>query len=427
MRLTDMSDRLPSKTVLDSGVRVLSEFIPEVRSVSLGIWIDAGSRDEDDREVGLTHLIEHLLFKGTPGMKAKDIAEAFDHIGADLNAATGKEHTSIYSRVLEEYLPRAVEITLDMVLDPLLDPNDIDSERQVVLEEIAMHLDSPDELVHDYLAQIMWGEHPVGHMVLGDTKVVKGVERGTLVDFYRDRYVGSRILVAAAGAVEHEKLCEMIRVRTDLLPIGTPVTRDDSLEKPLAGSRVIYKDTEQANICIGSRGLRRGHPDRFALAVLDNVLGGSMSSRLFQKIREERGLAYSIYSYTGMMLGMGMVGIYCGTNPSQAQKVIELIEEILLGVKEKGLKTEELERAKNHIKGALLISMEDSGNRMNRLAKTELAESEHLTIDDIVDRVESVDSPDIDRVFGDTWCGAGASLAVVGPLEEGSVGLSGRI
>jgi predicted Zn-dependent peptidase len=264
-------------------------------------------------------------------------------------------------------------------------------------------------------------------MVLGDTKVVKGVERGTLVNFYRDRYVGSRILVAAAGAVEHEKLCEMIRVRTDLLPIGTPVTRDDSLEKPLAGSRVIYKDTEQANICIGSRGLRRGHPDRFALAVLDNVLGGSMSSRLFQKIREERGLAYSIYSYTGMMLGMGMVGIYCGTNPSQAQKVIELIEEILLGVKEKGLKTEELERAKNHIKGALLISMEDSGNRMNRLAKTELAESEHLTIDDIVDRVESVDSPDIDRVFGDTWCGAGASLAVVGPLEEGSVGLSGRI
>jgi predicted Zn-dependent peptidase len=422
-----MTDRPPSKTVLESGIKVLSEFIPEVRSVSLGIWIDAGSRDEDDREVGLTHLLEHILFKGTPRMNAKEIAEAFDHIGADLNASTGKEHTSIYSRVLGEYLPKAVEITIDMVLDPLMDPKDIDSERQVVLEEIAMHLDSPDELVHDYLAQTMWGKHPAGHMVLGDTKVVMGVERRSLLDFHKDRYVGSRMLVAAAGAVEHDELCEMIRVLTDSLSDGTPVIRDDSLEKPLAGSCVIHKDTEQANICIGSRGLRRGHPDRFALAVLDNVLGGSMSSRLFQKIREERGLAYSIYSYTGMMIGMGMVGIYCGTQPSQAQQVIELIEEILLAVKENGLRPEEIERAKKHIKGSLLISMEDSGNRMNRVAKTELSESEHLTIDDIVDRVERVESLDIERVFSNTWCGAGASLAVVGPLDEGSVGLSGRM
>jgi predicted Zn-dependent peptidase len=184
-----MSDRLPSKTVLESGIRVLSEFIPEVRSVSLGIWIDAGSRDEGEGEVGLTHLLEHLLFKGTRGMNAKEIAEAFDHMGADLNAATGKEHTSIYSRVLEEYLPRAVEITIDMVLHPLLDPNDIESERQVVLEEISMHLDSPDELVHDYLAQVMWGGHPVGHMVLGDTKVIRGVKPETLADFHRDRYI----------------------------------------------------------------------------------------------------------------------------------------------------------------------------------------------------------------------------------------------
>jgi predicted Zn-dependent peptidase len=422
-----MPERLPSKTELESGVRVLSEFIPEVRSVSLGIWIDTGSRDEDDGEVGLTHLLEHLLFKGTPRMNAKEIAEAFDHMGADLNAATGKEQTSVYSRALEEYLPKAVEIILDMVLDPLLDPKDIDSERQVVLEEIAMHLDSPDELVHDYLAQLMWGEHPAGHMVLGDTNVIRAVERDSLAKFHEDRYVASRILVAAAGAVEHDRLCEMINARTGSITAGTSAVRDDSLEKPLSRSLVFYKDTEQANICVGSRGLNRGHPDRFALAVLDNILGGSMSSRLFQKIREEQGLAYSIYSYTGMMLGMGMVGVYCGTHPTQAQKVIELIEEVLLGIKEDGLEPDEVERAKNHIKGALLISMEDSGNRMNRMAKTELAESEHLTVDEIVERVESVDSGDIDRVFEETWGGARASLAVIGPLEEGSVGLSGRI
>ncbi|MCJ7745116.1 MAG: insulinase family protein [Actinobacteria bacterium] len=427
MILTTMTHRLPTKTVLDSGVRVLSEHIPEVRSVSLGIWIDTGSRDENDGEVGLTHLLEHLLFKGTPGMNARDIAEAFDYMGADLNGATGKEHTSVYSRVLEEYLPRAVEITFSMVRNPLLDHKDIDSERQVVLEEIAMHLDSPDELVHDYLSQVMWGEHPAGHMVLGDTKVIKNVERDSVVKFYGDRYVGSRILVAAAGAVEHDRLCEIIQDRTDSLQIGAPAVRDDSLERPLSGSRVIYKDTEQVNICIGSRGLHRGHPDRFALAVLDNILGGSMSSRLFQTIREERGLAYSIYSYTGMMLGMGMVGIYCGTHPSQAQKVIELIEEVLSGIKENGLKPDEVERAKNHIKGALLISMEDSGNRMNRMTKAEFAESEHLTIDEIVKRVERVGSSDIDRVFEDTWGSVGASLAVVGPLEDGSVGLSGSI
>ena len=422
-----MPNHLPRKTVLDSGLRVLSEHIQEVRSISLGIWIDAGSRDERDREIGLTHLLEHLLFKGTSDMNSREIAEAFDHMGADLNAATGKEHTSIYSRVLEEYLPRAVEITLSMVLDPSLDPRDIDSERQVVLEEIAMHLDSPDELVHDYLSQVMWGSHPAGHMVLGDTNVIKGTERGSLVDFHRDRYVGSRILVSAAGAVEHDKLCEIIRNRTRSLQTGAPAVRNDSLEKPLSGSMVIYKETEQANICIGSRGLPRGHPDRFALALLDNILGGSMSSRLFQTIREEQGLAYSIYSYTGMMLGMGMVGIYCGTHPSQAPKVIELIEEVLSGIKKNGLRADEVERAKNHIKGALLISMEDSGNRMNKMAKSEFAESQHLTIDEVVRLVEEVSSSDIDRVFKDTWGSVSASLAVVGPLEDGSVGLSGRI
>lgn len=418
---------LPLRTKLSSGVRVLSEPIPEVRSVSLGIWIDTGSRDEDEREVGLTHLLEHLLFKGTPKMGARDIAEAFDYMGADLNAATGKEHTSVYSRFLEEHLPRAVDITLDMVLDPLLDANDIDSERQVVLEEIAMHLDSPDALVHDYLARLMWGDHPSGHMVLGDTEVIKGVDRGSLVGFYGRRYVSSRILIAAAGAIDHDRLCEMIQARTDSIPVGSPAVRDDSLEKPLSASRIFSKDTEQAHICIGSRGLPRGHTDRFALAVMDNVLGGSMSSRLFQKIREELGLAYSIYSYTGMMLGMGMVGIYCGTHPSQAQRVIELIEEILVSIRKDGIEPDEVERAKNHIKGALLISMEDSGNRMNRMAKTELAGDNHLTIDEIVEQVERVDSRGIDRVFGDTWGGAGASLAVIGPLEEGSVGLSGKI
>lgn len=412
---------------MDSGVRVLTESVPGVRSISLGIWIDSGSRDEAAGERGLTHFLEHLIFKGTPSMGARQISEAFDNMGADINAVTGKEHSSVYSRVIDEYLPRAVEIIMDMIENPLLDPKEIDSERQVVLEEIAMHADSPDELVHDYLAKIMWGDHPLGHMVLGESGVIRTVHQDSLDAYHGERYVATRTVVAAAGAVDHRQICGLISDKIGLLPVGEPAVRDDALSTPFSANQIIKKETEQAHICMGSKGLPRAHPDRFALAVMDNILGGSMSSRLFQHIREERGLAYSIYSYNGMFIGMGMVGIYCGTHPSQAQKVINLIEDELVKVRMSGFTSREMDRSKNHIKGSLIISNEDSGSRMSRIAKAELSGREHLTIDEIVERVERVSLEDLDRVFEESWGGAGVSLAVIGPFDEGTLNMSGRI
>ena len=415
------------RTTLDSGVRVLTERMPGARSVSLGIWIDTGSRDEIPSQHGLSHFVEHMLFKGTPRMSARDIAEAFDHMGADINAATGREHTSIYSRALEEHTPRAVEIAIDMARHSVLDGRELDSERQVVLEEINMHYDSPDEMVHDYLATTLWGNHPIGHSVLGEPDIIKNVDRRKLSRFYHSRCVGSRLVVAAAGAVDHRKMCRLMKRLTEGIPLGKPADRRRALEVPRTGKYIHHKDTEQAHIALGGKGLPRRHPDRFALSVLDNILGGSMSSRLFQTVRERMGLVYSIYSFTGLFLGMGMVGVYCGTHPSQASRVIELVEGELVKARDGGFSSEELDRAKNHIKGSLLISNEDSGNRMNRMAKAEMSGGEHMTIDEMVERVEKVTIDDLHRIFSETWGATGASLAVVGPLDEDELGLSGKI
>jgi predicted Zn-dependent peptidase len=414
------------RTELDSGIRVLSEPVGEVRSISLGVWIDAGSRDETPAQQGLSHFLEHMLFKGTPTLSALGIAEAFDHIGADINAATGREHTSIYSRMLEEYLPRAIEIITDMAQHSVIDPDELNSERKVVLEEINMHYDSPDELVHDYLAEILWGDNSIGHSVLGAENVIKTVDREYMYEFCCDRYVASRIVVSASGAIDHDRLCELIDGNMKDVTRGSPVERIPMVV-PHTGTRIVNKETEQAHIVLGGQGLQRQHPDRFALSVMDNILGGSMSSRLFQRVREQLGLVYSIYSYTALFLGMGMVGIYAGTHPKQAARVIELIEEELVKVRDGGFTPEELERAKNHLKGSLYIGNEDSGNRMNRLAKAELSGGEHLSVDEMVESVEGVSMDDIHRLFDETWGAVGLSLAVIGPFEEDDLSLSGKL
>lgn len=415
------------KTELDSKVRVLTERVPGVRSVSLGIWVNNGSRDESKRQYGLSHFLEHMLFKGTSRIRARGIAEAFDNMGADINAFTGREGTAVHTRALDEFIPRAMEILGDMIQHPLLDSDDLDSERQVVLEEINMHADSPDEMVHDFLDEVLWGDHTIGHSVLGDVDVIKEVEPGSMSDFHRERYVGSRIVVAAAGAVDHQMICELVLGHIHGLDRGEPMVRDKSVSVSSAGRKITWKETEQAHIAIGSRGLSRTHPDRFTLAVMDSIIGGSMSSRLFQRIREERGLAYSIYSYSGLFLGMGMVGIYCGTQPKQAQDVIRLIEDELVKVRDNGFTGEELERAGKHIRGSLTISMEYSGSRMNRMGRIELADGEHLTVDQTIERIKAVTLDDLHRVFQETWGAAGASLAVVGPFADDELRLSGRI
>lgn len=245
------------RTELDSHIRVLTEKVPGVRSASLGISIDTGSRDELAHQKGLTHFLEHLLFKGTPDRNAKQIAEVFDFMGADLNAVTGREYTLVYSRVVDQHLPKAVEIIMDMVRRPQMDEGEMDSERQVLLEEVSMHMDSPDELVHDHLAQTLWGDHPLGHMVLGDAEVIQNVSRSALLEFHAERYVANRMVVAGAGAVDHGQLCELISSNSDGLLPGEPPSRDDALTEPATGRHVYKKETEQAHICIGSQDCRR--------------------------------------------------------------------------------------------------------------------------------------------------------------------------
>ncbi|MBN1289931.1 MAG: insulinase family protein [Actinobacteria bacterium] len=421
-----MSEDDFKKTVLDSSVRLLTKAMPGTRSISLCVLMQAGSRDEEEHQQGLSHLLEHVLFKGTEKMNARQIAEAFDFIGADINAATAREYTTVYTRVMEEYLDRAVEIIVDMIREPLLDDNDLASEKQVVLEEINMHLDSPDEIVHDYLSKTMWGSHPLGHSVLGRHETISGSNSGILREFMRERYVGKRIVVVGTGAVDHGSIADLISRSFSGVKPGDAALRDDSIE-PVKGVYIYRKDTEQAHIAIGSKGLPGGHSDRFALYIMDNILGGSMSSRLFQKIREELGLVYSIYSFSSMFTGMGMVGIYCGTHPEKAQQVLEMIIGELAGIRKNGFSATELERSKNHIKGGLLISSENSASVMNRIAKSEIQSGEHLSIDEVSTRIEKVTLDDLCRVFDATWGSGSASLAVVGPVDDGELSLSDDI
>lgn len=419
-----MPEKNLRKSTVSDGIRVLTERIRSVRSVSLGIWINAGARDERRNDRGLTHFTEHLIFKGTKTMTARQIAEAFDRLGADVNAATGKEYTSLYTRVLDEQLPTALKIMLDMIENPVFDARDIDCERGVILEEISMHNDSPDEIVHDFLSRAMWGDHPLANEVLGEQNIIRNVSRRKLLTFKRSAYVGSRIVISAAGAVDHEDLVRMVVENLDSLGSGRPPDRSKAPPPSGPGKIVVGKEIEQAHICIGSTGIPKNDDDRFALAVMDNIIGGSMSSRLFQKIREENGLAYSIYSFTGMFVGAGMVGIYCGTHPARTAEVIEMIERELLRIRVDGFLEDELQRAKNHIIGNHYVSMEDSGNRMSRMAKAELCGGKHLSTDEVASRVRRVSMSDLKRIFERTWGAGPLSIAVVGPVDDKDIGLS---
>ena len=413
----EMKKNTINRSLLPSGVRVVSEKVEGSQSIAVGIWINSGSRDESEDKSGFTHFLEHMVFKGTPKWSAKDIAFEFDSMGGDLNAATGKEYTCFYARILSENLEKSLEIMFDMIKNPLLDPTDISNEIQVVLEEIAMHNDSPDELVLEYLARALWGNHPAGKSVLGSAETIQKITREKLMEFHKNTYVSSRMIISAAGNLDHEKLCELVLTHTEDIPKGEPPQRRN-IPKFNPNTIIVNKKTEQAHLSIGSHGLPAGHEDRFALAVADNILGGSMSSRLFQIIREEKGLAYSVYSFNTMLTGCGLVGIYCGTSPSQTKEVVGLIERILDDIRERGFESEEMDRAKNHLKGSLLICMEDNSNRMNRLAKAELAGLELLTVDEVLARIMKVSLKDIDKVFAQTWGENKRGVAIVGPFED---------
>ena len=411
-----------TRTILPSGAVIVTEAMSEVRSVSIGLWFDVGSRDEPEEIAGTSHFLEHLLFKGTPSRSAKDIADAFDAVGGDVNAFTGKEYTCYYARVLDDDLGMAFDVLSDMVTSSSLDSQELESERNVILEEIAMHEDAPDELVHDLFYRAMWDGHPLGRPVLGFNETVGAVSRDQLEGYWRERYSAPNLVVAAAGNLDHDRIVELVADRFSEGVDGRKTLRAGIAPRPIRGVNVHRRPTEQAHIVMGTQGLHRSHEDRYVLAALDTVLGGGMSSRLFQEVRERRGLAYAVYSYSSMFADTGTFAVYAGTTPQNAHTVMDIITTELTSVAANGITPQELERAKGHLRGALVLSSEDPGSRMNRLGRQQLALGEIMSLDELIARFEALEIEDLKRVAEEILGAGSPHITVVGPFDEDAFG-----
>jgi predicted Zn-dependent peptidase len=409
VRLTDPAD----------GIRVVTEEVPGVRSVALGMWVRTGSRDEGPKEAGVSHFLEHLLFKGTERHSAIEISELFDGMGAATNAATSKESTHLHARLLDEHTDEAFQLLAEMLIAPSMPVEEVDSEREVVLEEIAMYDDEPQDRVHDVLATAVHGDHPLGRRVLGDADVIGSIPVPEIARYHHDRYTKPNIVVAAAGHLDHDAIVELTHAH-----LGAPGgERNGSVangEPNGAAPRFMFhaKDTEQYHICFGGPGIARADERRYALAVLDAIFGGSTSSRLFREVREKRGLAYAVGSYTEQYTETGMVAMYLGTRADNVQEACAIIGRELGSLRDAGITAEELERAKEHVKGRMVLSLEATATRMSRLARSILFDVPLLSLDELLERVEEVTEDDVTALVTDLYDPERLSAACIGPEEE---------
>jgi predicted Zn-dependent peptidase len=403
---------------LDSGERVVSERLDNVRSVALGFWIGAGSRDEDERHAGVSHFIEHLLFKGSRSHTAQEIAEIFDGLGGELNAATSREHTVVYARVPDAHLETAVDVMAGMVFAPTF--ADLDSEREVVLEEIAMYEDTPQELVHDLLSEAVFGPHPLGRPVIGTSDVISSVPLEEVSAYHAAAYVPANIVIAAAGNLEHERLLELLqRAQAERAPDGEPrEARPLFVQPPPAGYRFAAKETEQYHVCVGATGISRSDRRRFAASLLDGLLGGSASSRLFQEIREKRGMAYAVYTFASQYSDTGLVGVYLGTREENLAACLEIVAEQIADVAAGNVRDAELARAKENVKGRIMLSMESTSNRMSRLGKSIVTDTELLTFERLIEEIDAVDRDAVAQLAALLLAPQRTSAAGIGPSEE---------
>ncbi len=404
---------------LDSGERLITERVTSVRSVSLGFWIGAGSRDEPDAKAGVSHFIEHLLFKGTRSYDAQRIAEVFDAMGGELNAATSREHTVVYARVPDRHLEEALDVMADMVFAPTF--ADLDSEREVVLEEIAMVEDAPQDLVHDLLSAAVFSDHPLGRPVIGRAEVIAAVGRRAVSSYHRRAYVAGNVVLAAAGNLAHDRLLALLEraARQRLEPPAQRTrVRSPLVREPPPGIRFQRKDTEQFHVCVGAPGLARSDRRRFAASLLDAILGGSASSRLFQEIREKRGMAYSVYSFGSQYTDTGLVGIYVGTREENLAACLEIVAEQIADVAAGNLRARELERAKENLKGRIVLAMESTSNRMSRLGRSLVTDTELLSLDRVIAEIDAVDRTALADLAGVLLDTARLSAAGIGPGEE---------
>lgn len=406
----DESHRL---TTLESGVRIVTEEMPSVRSVSLGLWIGTGSRYETDEQAGLSHLLEHLLFKGSSRYASLEIDQIFDAMGAELNAGTGKETTSVYARVIDEHLTDAFDVMADMVFHPSL--TDIDSEREVILEEIAMYEDDPQEKVFDILGKAMFGADPLGRAIIGRAEVISGTPAPEIAAFHAGRYGPRNVVIAAAGAVDHDSFAALAAERLSDLPSAAAPEALHPARAAVPGAHFERKDTEQYHVCLGALGLSRHDDRRFALRVLDTIFGGTSSSRLFQEVREERGLAYAVYSFTSGYRDTGQVGLYVGTRADNLAPAMAVVGTELARLRGAPASAEELRRAKENLKGRVVLALESTGARMNRLGSEMLAGEPLLTLDEVTERIDAVTLEDLAELTAELWAPERICAAGIGP------------
>ncbi|MFI5657905.1 M16 family metallopeptidase [Streptomyces sp. NPDC051684] len=411
------------KTTLPNGLRIVTETLPSVRSATFGIWAHVGSRDETPTLNGATHYLEHLLFKGTKKRSALDISAAIDAVGGEMNAFTAKEFTCYYARVLDTDLPLAIDVVCDMLTGSLIEEEDVDAERGVILEEIAMTEDDAGDVVHDLFSHTMLGDTPLGRPVLGSVDTINALSRNQITRFYKKHYDPTHLVVAAAGNVDHNKVVRQVRAAFDRAgapqDLAAPVAPRGGRKTLRTAGRMelLGRKTEQAHVILGMPGLARTDDRRWAMGVLNTALGGGMSSRLFQEVREKRGLAYSVYSYTSGFADCGLFGVYAGCRPSQVHDVLKICRDELDQVAQHGISDDEISRAIGQLAGSTVLGLEDTGALMHRIGKSELCWGEQMSVDAMLERISAV-TPDEVRAVARDILGQRPSLSVIGPLKD---------
>jgi predicted Zn-dependent peptidase len=405
------------KSVLPDGIRVITEQMPHVRSVAVGIWLDTGSRNEPDGRGGISHLIEHLVFKGTSSRTSEEIARAMDSVGGQMDAFTTKEYTCFYVSVLDEHLPLAVDLLSDILLHPLFSAEDIEREKSVVLQEIKMVEDTPDDLIHDLFAARIWPNHPLGRPILGSREAVQSFSRETILVHFSEEYCPEKIIIAVAGNVEHGRVVELFAERFHGF-LRQPVPHDGAPPILTPGLDMIHKPLEQVHLVVGFPGLHHGAAERYALYLLNDVMGGGMSSRLFQEVRERQGLVYTIYSGTQAYRDTGVLFISAATDAQNFSKVLKSVLKEIRALKKDGVSAEELRRAKDHLKGNLMLSLESTSSRMNRLAKQELSFGTFLSLDEMLLAIDQVREEEVQSLIHRLLDENQLALLTLGPLDR---------
>ena len=418
---------LVRRTTLGSGLRIVTEAMPGVRSAAVGVWVGVGSRDETPALGGAAHFLEHLLFKGTRKRDALEISASLEAVGGDMNAFTNKEYTAFYARVLDVDLALAIDVLGDMLTDSLVSTADVDSERDVVLEEIAMHEDEPSDAVHELFTSNLFAGSTLGRPIIGTRDTIKNMSRAQVHGFWRRRYRPEVTVISVAGNIEHNDVVRLVKKAFNnagwIDGVGVPAApRNDVPVLPATPAvHVLRRDTEQAHVVLGVPGIGRDDDRRYAFGVLNAALGGGMSSRLFQEVREKRGLAYNVYSFIGTYSGAGTLGVSVGTLPTRVPQVIEVVREQLALIAAQGVTDEELTRGKGQLRGASVLSMEDSGSRMTRIAKNELLLAEHPSLAEVIERVDAVTQDEV-KEAAQLWLQQ-PTLAVVGPFKANDAAL----